>query len=348
MALTDFLTNGQIPAGSAATSTTSQTILPDWYTNYAMQIVANQNAAAATPYQPYQGPRVAEFSPDTMASFGMTKNAAGAYQPGLAAATEATKNVMTGPGGAAAAQPYMSAAGNTSVANIGAYMNPYTENVVNRIADLGVRNLNENIMPGIEGRYIAAGQLGFGGRQPGSATPSGMMTDTARAVRDVSSDILGKQAEALQAGYGQALGASAADLERMGALATTAGGLANTDAARALSAAEQLGGLATAEQSLGLKGAEAVRGVGSAIEDKAQANIDVAYADHLRQLGYPQEQIDNMVKTLGAVKGAVPTATTEEGIVPLGYQPKYGASTAETIGSSLAVLGGILDKAGVF
>lgn len=340
MALGDFMSNGQLPEGSTFMSKTGQSMPASWYVDYAMQTLANQGALSTTPYASYQGPRVAEFSPDSMASFDMTKAAAGAFQPGLNAATAATTGVMNGPGGMAAAQPYLNAAGNSSVANINQYMNPYTNNVVNRIADLGVRNLNENIMPGIEGRYIASGQLGFGGRQPGMGTPSGMMTDTARAVRDTSADILGKQYEALNAGYNTALGASATDLARMGTLATTAGGLASADANRTLTAADQLGGLAKSEQELGLTGANAVRGVGAAVEDKAQKNLDVALADWLRQQGYPQEQIDNAVKTLVGIKGAVPTATTEEGIVPLGYQPE-DTSTLSTI------LGGITGAAGI-
>ena len=35
MALTDFLNNGQLPTGSTFKSLTSETVLPDWYTNYA-------------------------------------------------------------------------------------------------------------------------------------------------------------------------------------------------------------------------------------------------------------------------------------------------------------------------
>src|SRR5512139_517273 len=114
MALTDFLTNGQIPAGSAATSTTSQTILPDWYTNYAMQIVANQNAASAMPYQTFGGPRVAEFSPTQQQAFGMTGQAANAYQPALTQATQATQTAMGAPGALDVAQPYLSGAAQTA------------------------------------------------------------------------------------------------------------------------------------------------------------------------------------------------------------------------------------------
>lgn len=344
MALTDFLTNGQIPAGSAAVSKTGQTILPDWYTNYAMQVLANQQAAATTPYAPYQGPRVAEFSPTQQQAFGMTGQAATAYQPALGAATAATQGAMAAPGALDTAQPYLGAAAQTAPGVVNQYMNPYQEQVVNRIAELGVRNLNENILPGVEGRYIAAGQLGYGSRQPGSGTPSGMMTDTARAVRDVSADILGKQSEALQAGYTGALGAAQADLSRMGTLASTAGNLGYQQKGQQLAGAEQLAGLGAQAQQLGLTGAGALGQVGATQQGQAQKNLDVAYGDFLRQQGYPQEQINNMVATLGGIKGAVPTATTEEGIVPLSYQPEYGPSTAETIGGGLTALAGFLSK----
>jgi len=336
MALSDFLNNGELPAGSTYTSKVSETVLPDWYTNYAMQLLSNQQALSANPLQLYQGPRVAEFSPTQQQAFGMTGQAATAYQPALTQATQATQGAMAAPGALAtaqpfigqatalnpvaeaatdfgtargltgqaaqatqgamaapgalaaaqpyiqqamglspsgtaeadfgtarslagqaasanisgAAEPYLAQAGQTSVANIGQYMNPYTDAVVNRIGELGARNLSENIMPGIEGRYIAAGQLGFGGRQLGAGTPSGMMTDTARAVRDVSSDILGKQSEALRAGYGEAAALAGTDLSRMGQLASTAGNIAEAQQRGTLSAAQQLQGLGTAGANL--------------------------------------------------------------------------------------------------
>jgi len=59
MALSDFLADGsQLPAGVGVKSMTSQTVLPEWYTNYAMQLLSNQQAVAARPYATYQAPRV--------------------------------------------------------------------------------------------------------------------------------------------------------------------------------------------------------------------------------------------------------------------------------------------------
>jgi hypothetical protein len=343
MALTDFLNNGQLPAGSTFTSKTSETVLPDWYTNYAMQLLSNQQALSAQPMPTYQGPRVAEFSPTQQQGFNMTGQAATAYQPALNAATAATQGAISAPGGLATAQPFLTQAGQSSVANINQYMDPYTNQVVDRIADLGTRNLRENIMPEIEGRYIQAGQLGFGGRN-GTGTPSGMMTDTSRAVRDVSADILAQQAKALQSGYTEAAGLAGTDLARQAGLASTAGSLGGQDLSRTLAGAGQLGELGTAAQTLGLTGAGALGQVGATQQGQAQKNLDIAYGDFLRQQGYSQEQINAMLQTMGGVAGAVPKAVKDEGIVPLGYQEKLAPSTAETVGGALASLGSILAK----
>ena len=427
-----FMSEGAIPQGSALTDMTKQTVLPDWYTNYAMDILSGQQALANRPYQTAPMPRVAGFTPTQQQAFDMTGASAGAYQPMLNAATAATQGAMGAPGSLAtsqpyfnqalgmsgvtaaapgleqgaqfaaqsanalgmnAAQPYLQQAGQSSVANINQYMNPYTEQVVNRIGELGARNLSENLMPVIEGRYIQAGQLGFGGRG-GMGTPSGMMTDTARAVRDTSSDILGKQAEALRAGYGEAAGLASTDLGRQSQLAQTAGGLgtqqqgalaqagqqmanigqtygtltgaqqraisdlgtsagtfAGQDLARTLQGAEQLGGFGEDAQRLGLTGAGALGGVGAMQQQQGQKNLDVAYADFLRQQGYPQEQINNMMNAFKGVATGVPSATQEYGISPSSVKQEYPASTASQIGGALTGAAGIiadLKRAGVF
>jgi hypothetical protein len=342
MALTDFLNNGALPTGSTFKSLTSETVLPDWYTNYAMQLLSNQQALGAQPMPTYQGPRVAEFSPTTQQGFGMTGQAATAYQPALNAATQATQGAINAPGGLNVAQPYLGAAGQSSVANINQYMNPYNDAVVNRIGELGQRNLTENLLPAVEGRYIQAGQLGYGDRNGMGGTPSGMLTDTARALRDTNADVLAAQSAALQSGYTQAAGLAGTDLTRQANLASTAGTLGGQDLTRQLSGAGQLGELGTAAQTLGLTGAGALQQVGATQQGQAQKNLDVAYGDFLRQQGYPQEQINAMLQTFGGVAAGVPKASREEGIVPLGYQPELKPSTGETVGGALAALGGIL------
>lgn len=344
MALTDFLTSGSaIPTGSALTSMTNQTVLPDWYTNAAMQAVANQNAVAQRPYTPYQGPRVAGFTPQQQQGFGMTNSAATAYVPGLQQATQATQQNMGAPGAYDAAQPWLSQSGQTSVSNLGQYMNPYTDQVVNRIADLGTRNLRDNIMPALESKYISAGQLAAPAAT-GMGTPSGMLTDTARAVRDTSADILAQQTAALQQGYGQATGLASNDLARQLQVGQAAGNLTDAQLRQRLLGASQLGNFAGMEQTYGLQGAQAVAGVGQQQQALNQQNLDVGYGDFLRQQGYPQEQINAMLSTLKGVQGAVPTMTQQEGIQPTGQPAQYAPSTASTIAGGLLGLAGILGK----
>lgn len=339
--VSSFMAEGTaIPQGSALTDMTTQSVYPDWYTNPAMEVIAKQKALGERDYVAPPMPRVAEFSDTTKQGFDMTGTAATAYQPALNFATNTTQGAINAPGGLATAQPYLTQAGQTSVANVAQYMNPYTDAVVNRIGELGQRNLSELLMPEIEGRYIKAGQLNFGGRG-GLGTPSGMMTDTVRALRDTNADILAQQTLALQGGYKDATSLASGDLARQAGLATTAGNLQAGDVERQLAGAEQLAGLGADAQKLGLTGAGALTNVGAAEEAKVQQNLDVAYADFLREQGYDQQQIDNMVKTMSGISGAVPSAKTEYGISPSGVTNKSTSDTASIL-SALATGAGII------
>jgi hypothetical protein len=368
MALTDFLTDGQpIPAGTGVRDVTTQTALPDWYTNYAMDILARQQAVAGTPYATAPMPRVAGFTPTQLAGQEMTKAAATAGQPALSSAVGATTGLLgasslaaaqpyltqaAGVSGLGTAQPYLTAAGGRSYEDIANYMNPYTQQVVSRIGELGARTLREQLLPQISDRFIQAGQYG-GSRQ---AEMIG------RGLRDIYESTLAKQAEALQAGYGEAQTAAAADLARQAQLAGTAGQLGTAaqtglldigarigtltgaDIAAQREAAQQLGTLAQQQQTMGLAGAGAVTGVGTAEQALQQKNLDVALSDWMTQKGYDQQQINAMLETLKGVKPAVPTAETTAGIEPVGIQG-YTPSTGAQIGSAATGVAGLLSAA---
>ena len=133
----------------------------------------------------------------------------------------------------AAADPYMKAAAQSSAQNVGQYMNPYNQNVTDQIAKLGARNLSENLLPAVSDQFVRAGQ--FGGNRMGEFG--------SRALRDTQESVLNQQAQALQSGYGQALGASQADLARQAQLAGTAGSISGADLSRILQGASQYGNL---------------------------------------------------------------------------------------------------------
>ena len=259
---TSFMAEGKaIPAGSALTDITKQTVLPDWYSKNAMDILANQKAVAARSFPEYVDasgkaiPRVADFAPDQQAGFQATRNGAFSFRPELGTASTKTQDVFgrsamgvsepgfkqsgeyttasTSPTGLGMAQPFLGQAGQTAVQNIGQYMNPYLDQVIGRIGTLGARTLQEQLLPAISDQMIAAGQ--FGGTRQAEMT--------GRAIRDTMEGISAQQAQALQQGYTSAAGLAQADLERQAQLAQTAGGLGFQQQGALARAGEQMGAL---------------------------------------------------------------------------------------------------------
>jgi hypothetical protein len=206
-------------------------------------------------------------------------NTAGQYQPYGAAATD-LYGQSTDALGLSSASPYLQAAGQSSAQNIGQYMNPYNEQVTNRIAQLGARNLSENILPSIGSDFIKAG--GYGSTRQRDLV--------GRAARDTQEAILGQQAQALQAGYGQGLGASAADLARYGQLGATAGSLGTQQQGLLQGAASGISGIGQA--GAGFAGSDAARRLqaGQGMFGIGQANIQASQADLARMLAAGQGQ----------------------------------------------------------
>jgi hypothetical protein len=396
--------------GTTNQTTYAQSVIPAWYTNYAQQILSNQNALLqGQTYQPYQGQRIAGLNPTQQQGFDMTQSAATSNQPGMATAMGATAGTLgrsalgaaspflqrasdqsflpgaygalgtagnlaaqsTNPTGLNMAMPLLGQAGQNATSNIGAYMDPFLDNVVNRYGQLGARTLSEQLIPAATNKYISAGQLG------GGAAPSGMMTDTARALRDVQEGVGTQQMQALSQGYNTALGASQTDLARqaqigqtmgqlgqnqqniianagqqfgqLGAsqagigqaqqginanLAGTTGNLYNADTTNTLNAAGQLGAQAGALQQQGLAGANAVTATGNQQQGLQQANLDVAYQNFLAQQGFSQAQINQMAQTLGAIAPAIP-----QGQVQTTTSAAPSASLGQQLGGA-AILGG--------
>ena len=321
----DLLNTSDVPLAPSAK--TSETVLPDWYTNYAMQVLSNQQAVSGTPYPTFGSPRVADFTPDQQAGFEAVRGAAGAYQPGLAQA-EQTVGALSGIRPSASAAPWLSRAGVTSASQVDQYMDPYQDLVVDRIGALGARNLTERLLPAIGDQFVGSG--GYGGTRQAE--------EIGRAVRDTQEGISAEQHRALSAGYQGALGAAGADLSRFGALGQTAGGLAAQDVSSGLAVGDAQARMAAQAQQLALNGAGALTQVGQQQQALNQKNLDVGYEDFLRQQGWDQSRIDNLVKTLQGVAPAVPKSVLEQGYGPVAVDTTKSPSTAQAIASAIGAL----------
>lgn len=316
----DLLNTSDVPL--APTARTTETVLPDWYTNYAMQVLSNQQATSANPYTAYPAPRVADFTPDQQAGFEAARAAAGSFAGPLQQATQ-TVGALQGISPSAEGSPWLERSGATSASAVPEYMSPYSDFVVNRIGELGNRNLTEKLLPAIGDQFVSAG--GYGGSRQAEAI--------GRAVRDTQEGISAAQGEYLDKGYQGALQAAGTDLSRFGTNATTAGALAESDVRSGVTAGNALAALGGQAQSMGLAGAGALQQVGAAQQELGQKNLDVGYADFLRQQGWDQQQIDNLTKTLTGVAPAVPKSVLEQSYGPAPSGTTQSPNTAQAIAS---------------
>lgn len=286
---------GSIFQGTPQTATsyaTSSSETPKWMQDAIYNQVQWAQNIANTPYQSYDMPTVAEFSPlqqqayaDVVANQGFWKEAMGKAQSGMegfsnkgtadafrTAQGDYLRQDLVGTGldtgqklfgraagmdtvGAgqpyltqagsttaqalseralAAASPYLQGAGQTSASQVGQYMSPYQQGVLDVIAKQGARNLTENILPGVSDSFIKAGQFGS----------SRMGEMGSRAIRDTQEAVLNQQAQAAQQGYGQAMQAAQTDLARQAQLAGTVGSISGADLSRIMQGGSQYGNLA--------------------------------------------------------------------------------------------------------
>jgi len=256
---------------------TSSTETPKWMQDAIYNQIQWSTNIANMPYQQYEFPRVAGFSPLQEQAYRQVQENQGAWQQPYGTAMEQTQRLAgRGTAGSFAegqqdylrpqrvggefgasnqlyrraagqditgvADPYLQRAGTSAVADIGSYMSPYTQNVTDQIAKMGARNLQENLLPGVSDAFIRAGQ--FGSKRMGEFG--------GRALRDTQESILQQQSQALQQGYGQALQASQADLARQAQLASTAGQLTSQEQQNLAAMAQARATAGAQQQQLGL------------------------------------------------------------------------------------------------
>lgn len=254
---------------TATSYTTSSTETPKWMQDAIYTQVQLASNLAAQPYQAYTGNLVAPLQPQQQQAYDTVSQNVGKWEQPYNAAVSGTQNL----------------AGQTTVGNINAYMNPYTQNVTDRIAQLGARNLTENLLPGVSDAFIKAGS--FGGTRMGEFG--------ARALRDTQESVLGQQGQALQQGYTQALNAANADLTRQqGAL-------------------QQVANMAQQGQTMRTADVAALEAAGSAQQQAAQKQADSAYQQWQNAQLYPRQMADWLSTQVRGMAPITPTTTTQAG-----------------------------------
>ena len=276
------------PLPAITKTTEAQQTAPEFYTNY-LQDIANlgQNAI--------QQGGIAGFSPLQQQAFQMVPDVA-----------------FAGAGSMGASSQLLGEAGVTTIPDVIAdYMNPYQSAVVDEMGRLTQRNVQENILPNLGAAAIGSGQ--YGSRRQSQITGN--------ALRDIQSDLLGKQMQALQQGY------------------TTAGTQAQNDLTRALNAGQAFENLGQAQQGLGLAGLRAMSEYGGQQQAQGQKLLD-----------YPMAQTQQFAKLLQGYQmpmGTTTQTTGSEGYSnsPLSQIGGLSALVAALFPQKARADGGVIHKA---
>lgn len=265
MSVLDFLNAGQ--PSPAPTSSDASTSAPLWLQQYLAQTLGAATAAAAQPYTPFPGPTVPQPSAATTSAWGMASGNVGNYQPYLnnaGALTQAAGAPVTG-------------------SDINTFLNPYQDYVTGALN----RNLQQNILPSIQDRFVGAGQ---------SRSPQELEM-TQRAAQDTQTAI----GQSLAGGYQGAVNSLLQQRQQQGAAGSQFGTLANT--------ASNLGGFDVGQ----------VAAAGNAQDTLAQQNLNAAQQQFTQQQQYPYQQLgflSNIVRGLPSAGSNTATTGTTYNYTP--------------------------------
>ena len=254
-------------------TTQKEQTAPQFYTDY-LQDIANLGQSAV------QQGGVAGFSPLQQQALQMAPNLAFSGTGTLGQASQ----MITGAGGTAAPEI------------VGGYMNPYQDYVVDEMGRLTNRNVQENVLPALGAAAAGTGQ--FGSRRQQQVTGN--------TLRDIQSDLLGRQYQALNTGYDTATKAAQNDLQRQ------------------LTSGQYLTQLGQEQYQTGTGGLNTLFSMGANEQKLGQAALD-----------YPMIQAQNYAKLFSGQN--VPTGSITQTTGP-GTQGQYGLSPAQQIASLGSIL----------
>lgn len=247
MADLSYLFGNSVPSSITSGTTTTNSSLPDWLQDYTKGLMGNATQVAGEAYQPYTGARIADQTPDQVNAAQGVRDAQGQWQPGIDFASGGINSQGIDP---RTGLP-------TGGSNIQNYMNPYMDQVVNRIGDLGQRNFTERLLPQINSTFSGSGQFGSDRN----------MDFLNQGVRDTNESILGQQASALNTGFQNAVTNFQNDATRVGNAANM--------------------GQTLSYQDIGMLDAS-----GQKQQNIGQQSLDQGYQDFMAQQNYPKQNLD--------------------------------------------------------
>jgi hypothetical protein len=253
-------------------TSTTQVQLPDWLNN------ASQNIVGAAHYYASTLPQytVAPITQPGQQDIQSLQNAVGGTNPAYASAQAGTQAL-------AGYQPQQVTPGWLSGTDLSPYMNPYTQQVIDKTMPLIDQ---QRQMANNQSADLAAKTGAFGGSRQG----------VAEGVNNAQSGLYAGQlgAQLNQANFSQAQTAAQADLARslQGQALNQQAGLAG--AGLQLGANQQLGNLAGQGQTANLQGLMAALGGQTQLQQQAQAVSNAPWQDALQRLQMQEQAVGSV------------------------------------------------------
>lgn len=261
----------------AVTTTQTQSLNP-----FIQDILARNYGAAqqvaATPYQAYQGPRIAQFRPAEEQAFQTAINAA-TNQVGMPQLQQAT-------------QVAERAAGYTPQQfqqDVSGFMSPFQTNVIDATMARLAQNRAER---DAATKAQMASSRAFGNERRG--------VYEAQLAGEEDLNTAQTLANLYNQGYSQAAG------------------YAQNLPAQQLAGAQALSGFGQQALGQQQAYAAMLQGAGQAQRGMAQQNLDLAYKDFLEQRGYPREQLQALLAGASGLPNPITQTTTQPGQSTLG------------------------------
>lgn len=269
---------GGAPAPSSQTVT--QTNLPEYARPYFENILQRGQAESYREYTPYEGQRIAGFTP--MQQQAQTE-VSGMQTPGQFGVASVGSGLGAGLGLGAGVQGLGAAFTDPTQ-----MMSPYYQGVV----DVQKRKAIEDAQKTQLGANLAAARQGtYGGSRQLLA-----QTEREKALGQQLGDI---QSKGLQAAY-EAAAQRGMQLGQLGMQGLGMG----------LQGAQQLGQLGTQQQAADLQRLQAQAAAGAEQRSLQQQQMDIAYSDFLRQRDYPMEQLGYFSNLMRGIPVGLSTTQT--------------------------------------
>jgi hypothetical protein len=320
-------------------SETTATTAPDWFTSHLSNIASNASNAAAN--AKFVGANALQEQ-----GFNQVGDATSTYQPALTSAGTTLDSAGNATNPLSAANPYLSQAMNDPSQAAARYMNPYINTAVQKLSDIGQRNIQQNLSPLSTAAAVGSGQYG----SKRGAQVLGQVN--ANAQNDLNSTI----ANQLATGYGQALQAATAQNQIAGQAGSTAASAASAGQQNLTNLGKTQADLASTTQQLGLNKINALETVGAQQQTIDQnrelfgLNNQATLGNILKGYSVPITTTKTMRASPLSTIGAITSGTAGF------FTPRYdsnnnaiaGSSPAESLSKALGVpLNSIKDALGL-